>query len=102
MNGYSQPASSACENPVLTYDDLKKNYVPVFTRFWDDQSKVPFLFNRDKGVWISYDDLESNTNKNNYILQEHLAGAMFWELSGDRTAELIGNTYSQLNNSYFT
>jgi len=35
--------------------------------------------------------------KNNYILQNNLGGAMFWELSGDRNAELVGNTYAALN-----
>ena len=102
MNGFSQPSSGQLppgtwENGVYDYDDLKKNYLPTYTRFWDDQSKVPFLFNKNNGIWITYDDLQSNTVKNNYILQENLAGAMFWELSGDRSVELIGNTYSQLN-----
>jgi chitinase len=102
MNGFSQPTSDQLppgtwENGVYDYDDLKKNYLPTYARFWDDQSKVPFLFNKDKCIWITYDDLQSNTIKNNYILQENLAGAMFWELSGDRSVELIGNTYSQLS-----
>ena len=102
MNGFSQPASSQLppgtwENGIYDYDDLKKNYLPTYTRYWDDQSKVPFLYNAPKGMWISYDDLQSNTVKNNYIIQQQLGGGMFWELSGDRSAELIGNTYSQLN-----
>lgn len=102
MNGFSQSASNQLppgtwENGVYDYDDLKKNYLSTYARFWDDQSQVPFLFNKDKGIWITYDDCQSNTIKNNYILQENLAGAMFWELSGDRNVELIGNTYSQLN-----
>lgn len=102
LNGFSQPSSGQLppgtwENGIYDYDDLKKNYLPTYTRFWDDQSKVPFLFNKNNSIWITYDDLQSNTVKNNYILQENLAGAMFWELSGDRSMELIGNTYSQLN-----
>jgi chitinase len=102
INGFSQPTSDQLppgtwENGVYDYDDLKKNYLPTYTRFWDDQSKVPFLFNKDKSIWITYDDLQSNTIKNNYILQQNLAGAMFWELSADRNGELIGNTYSQLS-----
>ena len=75
---------------------LKKNYIPTYTRYWDNSSKVPFIFNTQKGIWITYDDLESNTIKNNYILQQKLLGAMFWEFSCDRTAEIIGNTYSAL------
>ena len=101
MNGYSQPASSQLppgtwENGVYDYDDLKANYIPTYTRYWDDQSKVPFLFNKEKGMWITYDDLQSNTVKNNYILQKKLLGAMFWEFSCDHDAELIRNTYTAL------
>ncbi len=101
QNGFSQNASSTpptgtWEPGVFDYDDLKKNYLPTYTRYWDDSSKVPFLFNRQKGIWISYDDVQSNTVKNNYILQEKLGGAMFWEFSSDRSVELIGNTYAAL------
>lgn len=47
-------------------------------------------------MWLTYDDLQSNTVKNNYILQQKLGGAMFWEFSCDRNIELIGNTYKAL------
>jgi chitinase len=101
QNGYSQNASSTppmgtWEPGSFDYDDLKKNYLPTYTRYWDNSSKVPFLFNTQKGMWLTYDDLESNTIKNNYILQEKLGGAMFWEFSCDRNVELIGNTYTAL------
>jgi len=102
QNGFSQNASSTppmgtWEAGVFDYDDLIKNYLPSYTRYWDDQSKVPFLFNPSKGIWITYDDVQSNTVKNNYILQEKLLGAMFWEFSCDRHQELINNTYEALN-----
>ena len=47
-------------------------------------------------MWNIYDDLQSNTLKNNYILKQKLAGGMLWKISGDRTTELIGNTYTTL------
>ncbi|UJR38435.1 hypothetical protein I4U23_031103 [Adineta vaga] len=103
MNGFSQSASSQLpmgtwENGIFDYDHLKKSYLPTYTRYWDDASKVPYLFNPSTGIWISYDDLQSITLKNNYIKQEQLGGAMFWELSGDRNAELVGATYAALFN----
>ena len=51
-------------------------------------------------MWITYDDLQSNTFKNNYTLQKKLLGAMLQDLSGDRNAELIGNTYNALFGRY--
>ena len=85
------------ENGVFDYDHLKKSYISTYTRYWDSQSKVPFLYNPSTGIWISYDDLQSIEIKTDYIKREELAGAMFWELSGDRNGELIGATYQVLN-----
>ncbi|CAF1217826.1 unnamed protein product [Rotaria sp. Silwood1] len=103
QNGFSQPASSqppmgTWENGIFDYDHLKRSFIPTYTRYWDDASKVPFLFNPSTSIWISYDDLESISLKNNYIKQEQLGGAMFWELSSDRNAELVGATFSALTN----
>jgi chitinase len=103
QNGFSQAASSQLpmgtwENGIYDYDHLKKSFLPTYTRYWDDASKVPFLFNPSTGIWISYDDLQSIALKNEYIKQEKLGGAMFWELSSDRNAELVGATYTALNN----
>jgi chitinase len=103
QNGFSQPASSTLpmgtwENGVFDYDHLKKSYMPTYTRYWDDSSKVPFLFNPSTGIWISYDDLQSIGLKNDYIKQQRLGGAMFWELSSDRNAELVDSTFQALNN----
>jgi chitinase len=103
QNGFSQPASSQLpmgtwENGIYDYDHLKKSFLPTYTRYWDDASKVPYLFNPSTGIWISYDDLESISLKNDYIKREKLGGAMFWELSGDRNSELVGATFAALNN----
>ena len=103
LNGFSQAASSQLpmgtwENGVFDYDHLKRSYIPSYTRYWDDQSKVPFLFNPSTGIWITYDDLQSIGIKNNYIKQKRLGGAFFWELSSDRQAELVGATFNALTN----
>lgn len=97
LNGFSQPSAAHAptgtwENGVFDYDHLKKSYLPTYTRYWDSQSKVPYLFNASTGIWISYDDRESIRIKSDYIKREQLAGAMFWELSGDRNYELLGVT----------
>lgn len=103
MNGFSQSASSnlpvgTWENGIFDYDHLKRSFLSTYTRYWDDASKVPFLYNPSTGIWISYDDLESIGLKNDYIKREQLGGAMFWELSSDRNAELIGSTFNALTN----
>jgi chitinase len=102
LNGFSQSASSQLpsgtwENGVFDYDHLQKSFIPFYQRYWDEKSKVPYLFNPSTGIWISYDDLESINLKNNYIKQKRLGGAFFWELSSDRQAQLISATFNALN-----
>ena len=104
LHGFSQLASSQLpkgtwENGIYDYDDLKKNYIPSNKRYWDDQSKVPFLFNQSTGLWISYDDIQSINIKNDYIKKNQLRGGFYWELSSDRQAELIGATFAALNSN---
>ncbi|CAF1092963.1 unnamed protein product [Rotaria sordida] len=103
LNGFSQPASTELptgtwENGVFDYDHLKKSYIPTYIRYWDNESKVPFLYNSITGIWISYDDRQSIRIKSDYIKREKLAGAMFWELSTNRNYELIHVTFKTLNN----
>ncbi|CAF3715578.1 unnamed protein product [Rotaria socialis] len=107
LNGFSQPASAELpigtwENGVFDYDHLKRSYLPTYTRHWDSESKVPFLYNPTTGIWISYDDSQSITIKSDYIKREKLAGAMFWELSTNHNYELIDITFRILNNNNIT
>jgi chitinase len=58
-------------------------------RYWNDSSKVPFLYGPNitsglsGGMFVSYDDPQSIGEKVRYLKDKGLGGAMFWELSGD-------------------
>jgi len=54
-----------------------------FVRHWDDVAKVPWLYNADTKEWITYEDAQSMRIKAQYIVDQGLAGVMFWELSND-------------------
>jgi hexosaminidase len=54
-----------------------------FTRYWHPQAQVPWLYNPDTRVWISYDDPQSIAAKAAYVRQERFGGIMFWELGSD-------------------
>ena len=75
---------------VLDYKDIRNNYVGAsgYTRYWDSDSMVPYLYNKDNGVFISYDDEESICIKSNYLMDEGLGGAMVWAASSDANFEL--------------
>ncbi|SET08020.1 glycosyl hydrolase family 18 protein [Paenibacillus sp. NFR01] len=80
------------------FSDLEANYINKngYTRYWNNTSKVPFLYNPSTQTFISYDDVESFGYKTAYIKSKGLAGAMFWETSGDRNKTLTNKLYTDL------
>ena len=61
-----------------------------FVRYWDGRAKSPYLWNAAEKRFITYDDKFSIRAKSNYVRDHKLGGIMFWEMSQDRNAELLG------------
>ncbi|MBL8130231.1 MAG: glycoside hydrolase family 18 protein [Anaerolineae bacterium] len=88
------------EPGAFEYGDLAANYVgsAAYQRFWNETAQVPWLYNADEGIMISYDDPESLAIKAEYVRQNHLGGVMFWELSHDSAdAALLNAIYETLS-----
>jgi chitinase len=62
---------------------LSKNLDKIGTRFWHDRAKVPWLFNEQTGLFVTYDDPQSLRGKAEYVRDQKLGGVMIWELSDD-------------------
>lgn len=60
-----------------------------FTRYWDPSSQVPYLYNADKQMFVSYEDPQSLELKCRYVLSNHLAGVMFWSYFNDPSGTLL-------------
>jgi len=60
-----------------------------FTRYWDAAASVPFLYNAEKRVFVSYEDPESLAAKCSYVRNHKLGGIMFWEYFSDDTGQLL-------------
>jgi len=60
-----------------------------FTRYWDAAASVPYLYNAQKRVFVSYEDPESLAAKCSYVLSHKLGGIMFWEYFSDNTGQLL-------------
>lgn len=70
------------EGTPLYYNVLLKQN--LFTRYWDDNAKVPYLIgNGGLNTFLSYDDEESVGLKAEYIVEKNLKGAIIWEITGD-------------------
>lgn len=73
-----------------------------FTRYWDDNSKAPYVWNPLSCTMYTYEDEVSLENKCNYILNKGLGGIMIWELSGDYPANGGSTLTSTIYNTFFT
>lgn len=91
-NGLFQSAAKSAqgtwENGILDYSDLHKKIhgrPDEYIVFWDDESKVSWVFNPyvENGAFYTYEDLKTVSEKMKFIKAENLRGAMFWEVSGD-------------------
>ena len=71
-----------------------------FARYWDDNSKVPYVWNPVSATLYTYEDEISLENKCNYVLNKGLGGIMIWELSGDYPANGGSTLTSIINNTF--
>jgi chitinase len=87
----SGPAKGTWEDGVVGYQDIAANYLTnaAFVRHFNTAAKVPFLFGRTSGQFISYDDAESFTYKVEFLKEKRLAGVMYWEITADHEGNLI-------------
>ena len=60
--------------------------------FWDETVKAPYLYNRQKGLFVTYDDNSSVEYKVKYVLSNQLNGIMFWQIALDKTRGSLLNT----------
>jgi GH18 family chitinase len=79
-------AAGTWESGSFSYDDIQRNYLPAYQRYWNAEAYVPWLYNPTSGIFISYDDPQSLEAKAGYVRDQGLAGVMIWDLSqGDET-----------------
>jgi chitinase len=81
---------------TVPFRQLREAHERRFRRFWHPEAQVPWLFSRERGIWISYDDSESLSLKSDYVRRHNLAGVMIWELGGD-DGTLLESVYRRLH-----
>jgi GH18 family chitinase len=86
--------SGVNEAGIADYEYVKSLIgAPGWTRYFDDEQKVPYLFNASTGVWYSYDDADSAKAKMALMKRLGMAGVMVWDLSNeDSNAAGVGHT----------
>jgi chitinase len=89
-------AQSAWGVGTIRFWQLRNASERNFRRFWHPQAQVPWLYNSESRIWISYDDSQSLGLKSDYVRTHNLGGVMIWELGGD-DGTLLESVYRRLN-----
>lgn len=69
------------EPGFLSYYEICDNLKNGWKRQWNYEHQVPTAYKDDE--WVGYDDVESMKLKAAYIVDNNLAGAMFWAIDID-------------------
>ena len=88
-HGLFQPGK-AIPNAYAPYSSIASSMLNQgYQRYWDAKSSVPYLYNPEKQIFVSYEDPESIAAKGGYVTAHHLGGVMFWDYSGDPSGTLL-------------
>lgn len=96
QHGLFQPGKPTAHGYV-TYNAIATTMLNNgFDRYWDQTSSVPYLYSPEQKIFVSYEDAESLTLKSRYVVDQHLAGVMFWDYAGDPTGVLLNAIHQGL------
>ena len=76
-NGLYQITKNSYTLTNLKLDSMLKKHTLI--RYWDEKSKASYYWDNTEMVFISAENSRSIKYKCDYILQNKLAGAMFWQ-----------------------
>lgn len=77
---------------VVEYAEIQQLTAKGMPVEWDEASRAPYLYDKATGLFISYDNGMSVTEKVELVAEKGLGGVFFWELSQDRGGELVNFT----------
>lgn len=70
-----------------------------FTKYFDEASRVPWLYNPTTGEMFGYDDEKSLAEKCDYVKTNGCGGIMIWEITGDEPGFPLTNLiFDKMNN----
>jgi len=96
----SQTWSSWQFSGSVSYSHISDIYLndSNYKYYYDRNAGVPYIISNDGTVFISYDNPRSIAEKSEYIIDNGLAGMMYWENGLDSTGTLLSAMDSGLGN----
>jgi chitinase len=95
-HGLFQPGKPV-PNASAQYGDIAGMLRSGYTRYWDSASSVPFLYNPESKMFVSYEDPEALALKCKYAIAHGLKGIMFWDYEADPTGALLNAINAGIN-----
>jgi chitinase len=97
-NGLGQPGKGL-QGVNLNYHSIVKNYLtnPAYQQLWDTSALVPFLWNPEEKIFITYENPLSIQEKARFVKENGLKGIMFWQYFGDHEKELLKSMFEEIN-----
>ena len=67
---------------------------------WDDIAKAPWIYNKDRKIFVTFDDRRSVGLKTQYVIDNKLGGIMFWQLANDSFSDGLLDVIDKTKKSY--
>jgi chitinase len=87
----TQTWSSWINAGSVSYTNIISTYLnnSNYNYYYDSKAGVPYIISTDGKTFISYDNARSIADKSEYIIDNGLAGMMYWENGLDTTGTLL-------------
>lgn len=79
---FSGIGTGSFERGVYDFKDLP---LAGAQEYYDEEAGATYSYDEASGEFVSYDTVAMALKKVDYIAEQGLGGAMWWEISGDRT-----------------
>lgn len=91
FNQTTQTWSTWVQAGSVHYTEIANTYNgnSAFIKAYDQRAGVPYILKNDGSEFISYDNPKSILEKSAYIIDQGLAGMMYWENGHDTTGDLL-------------
>ncbi|CAN9128341.1 unnamed protein product [Alternaria alternata] len=79
---FDSTGEGSFEKGIYDFKDLP---VAGAQEYYDEEVGASYSYDEGSGTFVSYDTVAMALKKVDYIAQQKLGGAMWWEISGDKT-----------------
>lgn len=82
--------------PSPSWEEIKKDYLTDsdWEKNWESTAEVPWLFNSNTNMFLSYDNPDSINKKAQFINKHNLRGGMIWHIGLDDNQNSLLNALS--------